>query len=70
MEAVLNFDRRTTRGTELLLLHCAFVGRLDQARPPATVRLELAVGPDLARLLLSGLVRGQARGSSSPYTRT
>jgi len=65
MEAALNFER-TSRGAELLLLHCASIGRFDEARVPAAARLERALGPELMQLLLFALVRGQARGSSSP----
>ncbi len=52
------------RGAHLLLVHCA---ALDSAKPTAFSRLELAVGKELARLLVFALVGRQGRlGSSSP----
>jgi len=66
MEAAFDL-RHQSRGAELLLSHCATLGRIDDARPTAVARLELAVGCDLARLLLSALVGPHGRrGSSSP----
>lgn len=38
-----------------LLLDCLALGRPDQRRPPAKVRLEEALGPELTRRLLSSL---------------
>ena len=56
------------RGPRLLLVHCA---ALDSTRPSAIVRLEAAIGKELARLLVYALVGRQGRrGSSSPQTRT
>jgi hypothetical protein len=65
MEAALNFEH-TSRGAELLLHHCAAIGRLDEPRAPARSRLDQALGPELAQLLVRALVRRQVRGSSSP----
>jgi len=43
------------RGALLLLDHCAALTRLEDSRPSAYVRLEQAVGGDLARLLVGAL---------------
>jgi hypothetical protein len=52
------------RGVELLLVHCAAV---SDERPTAYVRLEEAVGGELAHLLMFALAGPQGRrGSSSP----
>ncbi len=52
------------RGAALLLSHCAV---LSDERPPAFERLELALGGELARLLVFALTARQGRrGSSSP----
>jgi hypothetical protein len=48
-------DRR--RGTKLLLEHCDALTRLGEARVPASCRVELALGSDLARLLTGALAR-------------
>ncbi len=54
----------TGRGDALLLAHCA-AGTV--ARVSAFARLELEVGDELARLLVSALTSPQGRrGSSSP----
>jgi len=48
----------------LLLVHCTAI---TDDRPSAAVRLEQAIGGDLARLLVGALVGPQGRrGSSSP----
>jgi hypothetical protein len=53
-------DRR--RGTKLLLEHCDAVTRLGETRVPASCRVELALGSDLARLLTGALAtRRRAR---------
>ena len=67
MEAALDSPRHT-RGAEMLLHHCLALGRGEEARPPARVRLEQALGPELAQLLVRALAPGQGRGagSSSP----
>jgi hypothetical protein len=38
-----------------LLLDCLALGKPDDRRPPAKVRLEEALGPDLTRKLLASL---------------
>ena len=45
----------TARGATLLLEHCAVLYRFDESRPTARSRLELAVGGELARMLLGAL---------------
>jgi hypothetical protein len=49
------------RGYELLLEHCSALTDARPARPPAYVRLEQALGNELARLLVAALAtrRGQ-----------
>lgn len=50
------------RGYELLLEHCTALTRARAARPPAYVRLEQALGNELARLLVAALAtRGGRR---------
>ena len=43
------------RGAELLLAHCAPLTDADLSRPPAFLRLEQALGGELARLLVGAL---------------
>jgi hypothetical protein len=49
------------RGTDLLLAHCAALTRLDDARAPASERLEHALGGDLARMLVLALASRRTR---------
>jgi hypothetical protein len=67
MEAALK-TQPVSRGLEMLLYHCLLLGRCDEARLPAATRLEQALGPELARLLLAALTAPQGRRavSSSP----
>jgi hypothetical protein len=53
---------KSSRGAELLLVHCA---ELPEERPPAYVRLQDALGRELARFLVSALARRQGRRASS-----
>jgi len=46
---------RSERGTELLVAHCA---SLDPDAPTARDRLDEALGPELARKLVSALAAG------------
>jgi hypothetical protein len=48
------------RGAELLLEHCAALTDADIARPPALLRLEEALGGELARLLVGALATRRA----------
>jgi hypothetical protein len=60
----MNVQPHTSRGAGLLLVHCAAV---SEDRQSAAVRLEQALGGELARLLVFALVgRHGRRGSSSP----
>ncbi len=43
------------RGQARLLAHCEALGRIDDIRSPALERLERALGPELARLLVTAL---------------
>ena len=43
------------RGSELLLEHCSALTRESDPRPPAFLRLEEALGGELARLLVGAL---------------
>ena len=43
------------RGADLLLAHCAPLADADRSRPPALLRLEEALGGELARLLVGAL---------------
>ncbi|MES1248064.1 MAG: hypothetical protein ABUS54_10365 [Actinomycetota bacterium] len=54
------------RGDQLLLAHLA---SLDAASPPARVRLEEALGDDLARKLVSALCAGAPRRAEPPELR-
>jgi hypothetical protein len=50
------------RGSELLLEHCTALTRIADLRPPAFLRLEQAIGNELARLLVGALAtRGVVR---------
>jgi len=66
MSAVRHADI-AARGDRRLLSHCLDWGA---SRPPIGKRLELALGPELANLLLCSLARRPRqtgrRGSSSP----
>jgi hypothetical protein len=53
-------------GTDLILRHCAVLNLLDDARPSAAVRLQQALGDELAQLLVFALAPQGRRGSSSP----
>jgi hypothetical protein len=48
------------RGSELLLQHFTALNRAAIARPPAFVRLEQALGGELARLLVGALATRRA----------
>jgi hypothetical protein len=48
------------RGAELLLEHCAALARLEEHRPSAFLRLEEALGNELARLLVGALAARRA----------
>lgn len=50
-----------TRGLTLILEHCSGLNCEDKARPDAVARLRLAIGDELARLLLSSLAGDHCR---------
>ena len=50
-----------TRGLTLILEHCSGLTSEDKARPAAVARLRLAIGDELARLLLSSLAGDHRR---------
>jgi hypothetical protein len=43
------------RGTDLLLQHCAALGRSSESRPSPYQRLSAALGDELARMLINAL---------------
>jgi hypothetical protein len=51
------------RGFELLLEHCSAL--THQSRPPAFLRLEQALGGELARLLVGALARRRGERHAS-----
>jgi len=55
-------DTPTSRGTVLLLAHCASI---SYERPSAFMRLEAALGDDFARMLVAALAEPQGRGGSA-----
>ena len=70
MEAAMKLQPHSARarGADLLIHHCASIGGAEVSRVPARVRLEQALGSELATLLVGALlpaVQG-LRGSSSP----
>ena len=52
------------RGAELLLEHFAALTDADLSRPPASLRLEQALGGELARMLVGALAN--RRGARTP----
>jgi hypothetical protein len=46
---------QTSRGLALIVEHCARLNGVEHARPTAVLRLNQAVGDELARLLLRAL---------------
>ncbi len=61
MDAIFVRARRAMPATDLLLRHCLTLGRPERARRPARIRLEEALGPELARRLLASLTAGGHR---------
>ena len=55
MDAVLVRPPRTELADDMLLRHCLAFGGTPTARPPVKARLEEALGPELARRLVSSL---------------
>ena len=62
MESAVEQNPADTRARDLHLLRdCLAVGRPARRRPPAKVRLEEALGPELARKLLRSLSAAERR---------
>ena len=55
MDAVLARTPRTELADDMLLRHCLALGGTPSTRPPIKARLEEALGPELARRLVSSL---------------
>ena len=55
MDAVLIRRPRTELADDMLLRHCLTMGGTVSTRPPVKARLEEALGPELARRLVSSL---------------
>ncbi len=49
------------QASDLLLRHCLALSAEDTTRPSAKLRLEEAVGPELARMLLASLSQSHRR---------
>jgi hypothetical protein len=60
MEAIITAHEKQNAGTSLLLRHCLSLGTAEH-RVPARVRLDEAIGPDLARRLIASLVAHSRR---------
>ena len=60
MDALLVHGPRPEGAADLLLRHCLALGR-GPKRPSVKVRLEEALGPELARWLVSSLTAGGRR---------
>jgi len=54
------------RGSELLLEHCSALTRDADSRPPAFLRLEQALGGELARLLVGALATRRGKRATVP----
>jgi hypothetical protein len=55
VDAIFTPQAKQADGTSLLLRHCLSIGTA-QHRVPARVRLDEAIGPELARRLITSLV--------------
>jgi hypothetical protein len=60
MEAIITSREKQSAGTSLLLRHCLSLGTAEH-RIPARVRLDEAIGPELARRLIASLVAHSRR---------
>jgi hypothetical protein len=60
MEAIITSHTKHNAGTTLLLRHCLSLGTAEH-RVPARVRLDEAIGPELARRLIESLVAHSRR---------
>ena len=55
MDAMLVRMPRTELPDDMLLRHCLAISGTPSTRPPVKARLEAALGPELARRLVSSL---------------
>jgi len=60
MDATISRETRRAQGTALLLRHCLSVGTAEN-RVPARIRLDEAVGPELAHRLVTSLLAHSRR---------
>jgi len=60
MDAIITPQAKHCDGTSLLLRHCLSLGTAEH-RVPARVRLDQAIGPELARRLVASLVAHSRR---------
>jgi hypothetical protein len=60
VDAIITPQAKQDRRTSLLLRHCLSLGTAEH-RVPARVRLEEAIGPELARRLVASLVAHSRR---------
>lgn len=58
---LVRVPRTEPAAADLLLRHCLVVGGESDTRLPASVRLEEALGPELARRLVTCLTAGGRR---------
>jgi hypothetical protein len=61
MDALLVRAPRPEGAVDLLLRHCLALGDRGPTRPSVKVRLEEALGPELARRLVTSLTAGGRR---------
>jgi hypothetical protein len=59
--AVTTTQSKDEHASDLLLKHCLALSAVDETRPSAKLRLEEAVGPELARRLLVSLSQSTRR---------
>jgi len=60
VDAIITPHAKHCDGTSLLLRHCLSLGTAEH-RVPARVRLDQAIGPELARRLVASLVAHSRR---------
>jgi hypothetical protein len=60
MDAMITSHAKQSAGTSLLLRHCLSLGTAEH-RVPVRVRLDEAIGPELARRLVASLVAHSRR---------
>jgi hypothetical protein len=60
VNAIVTHQEKQAAGTSLLLRHCRSMGTAEN-RVPARIRLERAIGPELARRLVTSLTAHSRR---------